>query len=159
MPRLGYAVALAAALLDRASKWLLLDYWPVPIGGVEVTPFLNLVMAWNRGVSFGLLDRDWPGLPWLLSGLAVAIIVALIVWLHRVESRRLAAAIGLIVGGAVSNVLDRLLFGAVADFLDFHVAGFHWPAFNVADTCIVAGVAILLLDALFAGRESAKNSE
>lgn len=159
MPRLGYAVALAAALLDRASKWLLLDYWPVPIGGVEVTPFLNLVMAWNRGVSFGLLDRDWPGLPWLLSGLAVAIIVALIVWLHRVESRRPAAAIGLIVGGAVSNVLDRLLFGAVADFLDFHVAGFHWPAFNVADTCIVAGVAILLLDALFAGRESAKNSE
>lgn len=159
MPRLGLAVALAAALLDRASKWLLLDYWPVPIGGVEVTPFLNLVMAWNRGVSFGLLDRDWPGLPWLLSGLALAIVAGLIVWLRRVEERRLAVAIGLIVGGAVSNVLDRLLFGAVADFLDFHVAGYHWPAFNLADSCIVVGVAILLLDALFAGRESAKNSE
>lgn len=159
MPRLGYAVALVAALLDRASKWLLLDVWPVPVGGVEVSSFLNLVMAWNRGVSFGLLDRDWPGLPWLLSGLAVAIVVALIVWLRRVEERRLAVAIGLIVGGAVSNVIDRLVYGAVADFLDFHVAGYHWPAFNLADSCIVAGVALLLLDSLFTGRESAKNSE
>jgi signal peptidase II len=159
MLRFGLGVAVAAALLDRVSKWVLLDLWPPPAGGLRLTPFFNLVMAWNRGVSFGLFDADWPGLPWLLSALALAIVAGLVLWLRKAEGPWLAAALGLIIGGALSNVVDRLVFGAVADFFDFHLAGYHWPAFNMADTAIVVGVGILLFDALFAGPERTKKRE
>ena len=119
-----------------------------------MTPFFNLVLAWNPGVSFGMFNSGSPLAVWGLAAVALLIVVALLVWLTRVGHWLGAAAIGLIVGGAVGNVIDRLRFGAVADFLDFHVSGYHWPAFNVADSAITIGVLFLLYDALFQGRES-----
>ncbi len=160
MLRLGLGVASAATVLDQSSKWLLLpayrDVVGLSQGPVEVTPFFDLVMAWNRGVSFGLLQHDSPTLPWVLSALSAAIVTGLVVWLSRVRRRPLAVALGLVIGGALSNVADRLRFGAVADFFDVHLASYHWPAFNFADSSIVVGGGILLLDALLARRERHK---
>ena len=156
MVRFSLYFAVAAAILDRLSKWWLLDVWNLPEHPVEVASFLNVVMVWNPGMSFGLLGSDWPGLPWLLSAVSLAIVCGLVVWLRRVGRRWLAAAIGLVIGGALSNVYDRLAYGAVADFADFHLAGYHWPAFNIADSAIVVGVALILLDTLSGGQERHK---
>ena len=146
MLRLGLLVAAVTFVLDQVSKWVILDHVMSPPRMIEVTPFFNLVMVWNRGVSFGLLSNESPWGPLLLSALSVAISIGLGVWLYRTGNRLLGVALGLVIGGAIGNVIDRLRFGAVADFLDFHVAGYHWPAFNVADSGIVIGVALILLD-------------
>lgn len=119
---------------------------------IAVFPGFNLTLVYNRGVSWGALH--WLG-PWALSVLALAISAALIIWMRKAETRLLAVALGMVVGGAVGNVIDRFLFGAVVDFLDFYVPGTdwpHWPAFNVADSGIVVGVALIILDGLFADR-------
>lgn len=149
--RLGLAVAAVVFVLDRASKAWLLDVMRAHGPVVELTPFFNLVMVWNRGVSFGMFQSGESG-RWLLSALALAIVVGLLLWLRKAEVWWLGAGLGAIVGGAVGNVVDRLWYdeGAVADFFDFHVAGWHWPAFNVADAAIVAGVGLILLDAVLA---------
>ncbi len=154
--RLGLGLALVVAILDQASKWVVLTRLMDPPRVIEVLPFFNLVLAWNTGVSFGLLDSDDPRGALVLSAVALVIVAVLVVWLARMPQRFGAAAIGLIVGGAVGNVVDRLRLGAVADFLDFHVAMYHWPAFNLADSAITVGVLILLYDALFARPESRK---
>jgi signal peptidase II len=119
---------------------------------VAVTPFLNLVVVWNRGVSFGMFASAAALMPWLLSGLALAVVVALGFWLRRVAHPLTGVALGLIIGGALGNVIDRVRFGAVVDFLDFHALGYHWPAFNVADSAICVGAALLLVDGLLAPR-------
>jgi signal peptidase II len=143
----GLGLAAVVLVLDQATKWWMLEVVGIALRPpIEVTPFFNLVMVWNRGVSFGLFAHEAEVMPYVLSGVAVAISVALFVWLARAERRWIAAAIGLVVGGAVGNVIDRLRFGAVADFFDVHVAGWHWPAFNVADAAIVVGVGMILLD-------------
>ncbi len=143
----GLGLAAVVLVLDQATKWWMLEVVGIALRPpIEVTPFFNLVMVWNRGVSFGLFAHEAEVMPYVLSGVAVAIAVALLVWLARAERRWIAAAIGLVVGGAVGNVIDRLRFGAVADFFDVHVAGWHWPAFNVADAAIVVGVGMILLD-------------
>ena len=111
-------------------------------------PFANLVMVWNRGVSFGLFAGTGGQNPYILVGVAGAITAALLVWLARTHDRLLQSALVLIIAGAVANVHDRLRFGAVADFVDLHVAGYHWPAFNLADSCIVIGAVLLAVDAL-----------
>jgi signal peptidase II len=151
MLRLGLAVAAVVFVADRISKAWLLDLMRAHGPVVEVTPFFNLVMVWNRGVSFGMLQSGEAG-RYVLSAVALAIVAGLILWLRRVEVWWLAAGLGAIVGGAVGNVVDRLWYdeGAVADFFDFHVAGWHWPSFNVADAAIVVGVGLILLDALLA---------
>ncbi|MEM9683195.1 MAG: signal peptidase II, partial [Pseudomonadota bacterium] len=114
------------------------------------------VLVWNRGVSFGMFGTDSPWGPVLLSALALIISACLVIWLRRVEERFLAAAIGFVLGGALGNVIDRLQYGAVADFLDFHAFGYHWPAFNVADSAITVGVVLLLYDSLFPARKAAE---
>lgn len=151
MVRLGLAVAAVVFAVDRGSKALLLDLLKSHGPVVEVTPFFNLVMVWNRGVSFGMFQSGEAG-RWLLSALALAIVAGLFLWLRRVDAWWLAAGLGGIIGGALGNVFDRLWYdeGAVADFFDFHVAGWHWPAFNVADAAIVVGVGLILLDAALA---------
>src|SRR5690606_35073313 len=109
----------------------------------------------NRGVSFGMFQSGEAG-RWLLSALALGIVAALLVWLRRVRVWWLAVGLGGVIGGAVGNVFDRLWYaeGAVADFFDFHLAGWHWPAFNVADAAIVVGVGLILLDAVLAPRRA-----
>lgn len=147
------AIWLAAliALLDQASKWVMLHHVMEPPRILKVTDFFNLVLTFNTGVSFGLLGGDSPWRPWLLSAMAVAIVVALFVWLYREPSKAMALAVGLVSGGALGNVVDRLFRPGVVDFLDFHVAGYHWPAFNLADSTITLGVVVLLYDGLFSG--------
>lgn len=156
--RHGLAIALVVLALDQATKWLIVAMVMAPPRVIEVTGFFNLVLVWNRGMSFGLLGGfgGTEGARWIMAGLALAIVVALLVWLRRVEGVWAVVGIGLVIGGAVGNVIDRAVWGAVVDFLDFHVAGLHWPAFNVADTAIVLGVAALLADGLFGPSPEAK---
>lgn len=150
----GLIVAVAVVALDQLSKWWILDTVMQPIPHViEVTPFFNLVLVWNYGVSFGTFASGASYMPYVLSGIAAVITVSLILWLRQAERRLIALAIGFIIGGAVGNVVDRLRFGAVADFLDFHIDSWHFWAFNVADAGISVGVVLLLIDGLFAGRE------
>lgn len=146
--RLGLIVAAVIFAADLLSKPALLGLMEANPGGIRITPFFNLVMVWNRGVSFGLLSGDAPSRLLLLVALALAIIVWLSIWLWRTPHRFTAVALGLVIGGAFGNIVDRLRFGAVADFFDFHFAGWHWPAFNIADSSIVIGVALLVLDSL-----------
>ena len=152
------ALGLAALvlLLDQITKWLILAVVMQPPRQIEVLPFFNLVLTFNRGVSFGLFDGSSPWQPWLLSGLALAIVTGLVIWLRRQDRWLPAVAIGLIVGGAIGNVIDRVRIGAVVDFLDVHAFGWHWPAFNIADSGVTIGVVLLLLDGLFWSDERGK---
>ncbi len=149
----GLLVGLAVLAADQASKWWIVNELMSPPRQIEITPFFNIVMVWNRGVTFGIFanDSDWGR--WLLIGLSLAISAVLVVWMWRCGRGWVAAALGGVIGGALGNVIDRFHYGAVADFLDVHAAGWHWPAFNVADSAIVVGVAILLLDALISPKE------
>jgi signal peptidase II len=149
MLRLGLVVAATVVVLDQLTKWAILTWLE---RAIALTPFFNLVVVWNRGVSFGMLDSDGALAPWLLSGLALAVVVALLIWLRQVEHPLPAVGLGLIIGGAVGNVIDRVRFGAVIDFLDVHALGWHWPAFNVADSAICIGAAFLLVDGLLMHR-------
>nr|WP_295827166.1 signal peptidase II [uncultured Azospirillum sp.] len=150
----GLIVAVAVVVLDQASKWWILEQVMQPVPHVvEVTSFFNLVLVWNFGVSFGTFAGGGALMPYILSAVAAVIAVCLIVWLKQAERRLIALALGFIIGGAVGNVVDRLMHGAVVDFLDFHLAGWHFWAFNVADSGISVGVVLLLIDGLFAGRE------
>jgi signal peptidase II len=156
MLRLGLLVAIPIILVDQATKWWMLSLLADPPYSIELTGFFNLVMVWNRGVSFGMfnMSADWG--PYLLSGLALVISVCLVIWLRRVDSRLVAVALGMVLGGALGNVIDRFVHGAVVDFLDFHAFGHHWPAFNVADSAITVGVVLLLYDSLFEGKKAAE---
>ncbi len=152
--RLAAGVAAAVVLVDQLSKWWIAARIMDPPRAIEITGFLTLVLAHNRGVSFGLLDTDSALAPWLFSGLALGIVAVLVYWLAGMRRRWPAVAIGLMIGGAVGNVIDRLRLGAVVDFLDFHWADLHWPAFNAADSALTVGVAMLLVDGLFGRGES-----
>jgi signal peptidase II len=154
MVRFGLIVAAIVLILDQATKEWWLALMRANPAGIEIAPFFNLVMVWNHGVSFGLFnDMGSDAQRWLLSGFAVVMSVFLFIWLRRTGNRLVALGLGLVIGGAIGNVIDRLRFGAVADFLDFHVAGWHWPAFNIADAGIVVGAACLLADGLFSKSE------
>jgi signal peptidase II len=123
---------------------------------IEVTGFLKLVTVWNYGISFGLFNRGSPAIAWVFIGIALAISVGLVVWLARVEQRLTALALALVIGGAVGNVIDRLRHGAVFDFVYFHVQEWYWPAFNLADSAISVGVALLFIESLFVRPHSIK---
>ena len=152
MTRLGLMVAVLVFGLDQLTKWAALFVLDLPEQSITVTPFFNLVMVWNRGVSFGMLNSAGALAPWLLAGLALAVVIGLLVWLRRTEHWLIAIGLGLVIGGALGNVVDRLRYGAVVDFLDFHAAGYHWPAFNVADAAICIGAAVIVVDGLLAPR-------
>lgn len=153
--RLGLILAALVVALDQATKWWVLDGLMNPVPRlIEVTGFFNLVLVWNPGVSFGMFHNDTDWGPYVLSLGALAVAGFLGHWLWTAERRLHALALGMIIGGAVGNVVDRLRFGAVVDFLDFHYAGWHFWAFNVADSGISVGVALLLIDGLFAKGET-----
>lgn len=153
--RFGFLLAFAVVVADQVSKWWILDVVMNPVPRVvEVTSFFNLVLVWNPGVSFGMFQHDAEIMPYLLSALAFAVAAMVAGWLWKAERWFQAAALGLVIGGALGNIVDRLRFGAVCDFLDFHVAGWHFWAFNIADAGISVGVALLLIDGLFFDRET-----
>jgi len=165
----GFSIALDVLILDQLSKWLILEYvmrkevqpnaqpvglidWIMnapprfPYASVEILPFFNLTMVWNEGISFGMFHGSGV---WILVGLSLLITALFSVWLTRAQGWFQAVSLALVIGGAIGNVLDRLRFGAVADFFDFHVMGWHYPAFNIADCAIVVGIAFLVIDGIF----------
>lgn len=166
--RLGLAIAVLTAALDQLTKWLIVHRLLRPEGvmetpfasakSIELAPFFDLVVAWNWGVSFGMFNNpDQPLAAWVLPVMTLGICAGLAAWLRKADKPLLRLALGLVIGGALGNLIDRLVVGAVADFLYFHVGSFHWPAFNLADSAISVGAAILIWDSLFPGQTSPKN--
>ena len=153
--RLGLLIAVVIVIADQATKWLIVTQVMAPPRSIEVLPFFNVVMVWNRGISFGAFNTGSAAMGWALTGFALLIAAGLLIWLWRAKTGLIATALGLVIGGAVGNVVDRVRIGAVADFLDVHVGNYHWPAFNLADSAISVGVALILLEALLGERRSA----
>ncbi|HYM18010.1 MAG TPA: signal peptidase II [Micropepsaceae bacterium] len=149
--RLGFIIAALALICDQAFKnWLLygLSFRDLgPAAHIDVLPFFDLVMVWNRGVSYGLLQAGGVMGTVILAVFSLAAVVALSLWLMKAERRFLGIGLGLVIGGAIGNVIDRVLYGAVADFFHFHAFGHDWYVFNVADAAITVGVVLLLADA------------
>ncbi|MBZ0140940.1 MAG: signal peptidase II [Pseudorhodoplanes sp.] len=156
----GLSVALVVAMLDQALKlWLLFALDLAAGSPVRVLPFFDLVLTWNRGISYGLFRQDGPWGPWILLAFKIGAVALLWAWLAQASGRLTALALGLIIGGAAGNAIDRAAYGAVVDYayLHLHAAGlnFGWYVFNLADAAIVVGVAILLYEVL-RGERAAK---
>jgi len=153
----GISAALAVIGLDQLSKHVLLAHFGES-GCVDhherVTAFFDLVLTCNRGMSFGLFNHGQGLSVPLFSVLAAGVVVVLLFWLSRAQGEMLSIAIGMIIGGAVGNVIDRLRFGGVVDFLYFHLGSWYWPAFNVADSAICIGVFVMLFEGLLARRRN-----
>jgi signal peptidase II len=159
----GLAIAAGVLVADQLSKWWILEVVRLPeIGRLKLLDLggagMDFAMVWNRGVTFGLLAGDtlWHRLG--LAVLALAVVGFLVRWLARADSRTVLVALGAVIGGAIGNVIDRLRFGAVVDFVDTWVAGWHWYVFNVADAAIVLGVVALMADALFRPKQAGKEA-
>ncbi len=151
--RLGLLMAATMIALDQLSKHYLLGIFRLPERGqVEVLPFFNLVSVWNHGVSFGMFSNPEGAGRFILIAIAAVIALVLYGWLRKAEGRLASLAIGLVIGGALGNIIDRLVLGAVFDFLDVHAYGYHWPAFNVADSAICIGVFILCIESFLPSR-------
>ena len=159
-PRPGVIAAFAVLALDQASKLWLLFVFDLPHrGAVKVTPFLDLVLAWNVGISFGWFQSDNQGAQVILMIIKAVAVIVLAIWMARSRTLIATIALGLIIGGAIGNAIDRFAYGAVVDFALFHLQigsnTFNWYVFNLADVAIVAGVAALLYDS-FLGVPAAK---
>ncbi|MGO8953444.1 MAG: signal peptidase II [Rhodomicrobium sp.] len=153
---LGVSVAAAAAMTDQLQKaWTIGLFDADPVRRIALTPFFDLVLVWNRGISYGLFKQDSDAGRWALAAFSLGAVLALVYWLARFHNRLPAMSAGLIAGGALGNAIDRVRFGAVADFFSFHIGGFQWYIFNLADVAIVAGVAGLLFDSLLSSHKSA----
>jgi len=158
MLRLGLFIAAAVFVTDQFTKWVVLGPGRFSPPGcledtvncrfIELSPIFDLQMVWNRGVSFGLLRADEDVARWGLVALSFVISGVFLWWLKGADRRLTAAALGLVIGGALGNVVDRIRFGAVADFLDFHGLWFPW-VFNVADAAITVGAILLAIDMVF----------
>ncbi len=167
-------------LIDQLSKWWVIEmilrprvfeaqgalqeFWPwfftmgqdmFPPASIPVTNFFNIVMVWNKGVSFGMFASHAEWMPYVLGGFALIISVGMFGWFLRVAHLTIAIPLIMIIAGAISNVWDRVRFGAVADFFDFYIGNWHYPAFNIADCCIVVGVIALAFDSLILERRRA----
>jgi signal peptidase II len=157
LTRLGLVAAAIAAAIDQAVKlWLLFSFDLANRGIVHLTPFLDLVLTWNTGISYGLFPQESDLGRWVLLALKTGAVVLLWIWLARAESKLTALGLGLIIGGAIGNAIDRLAYGAVMDFVLFHITtptfNFVWYVFNLADAAIVAGVIGLLYESVLGVR-------
>ncbi len=148
----GIIIAIAVAFFDLLSKRVIFAILEniaqnqvTSFPEIEITSFFNLVYVWNRGVSFGMFNQ-LENSHIIFSSIQFCIIIILFFWLYRNEKPHFAWALGFVIGGAFGNLIDRINNGAVADFLDFHIASYHWPAFNLADSFVFIGVAILVFD-------------
>lgn len=154
----GLLLAFIIIIFDQWSKWSVLNYFGLtksPMVPIEISDFLNIVMVWNKGISFGLFG-DHTYSPIIFTLIAIVISIILILWLRKSESSLITRALGLVIGGAIGNIIDRVRLGAVVDFIDFHTYGYHWPAFNIADSAICLGVFLLCLDSIYAKKSEAK---
>jgi signal peptidase II len=149
---IGFAIAADVLILDQLTKYLVLSHLVLPPSGfMEVLPFFNLTLVYNKGISFGMLQGfDAKN---MLIVFTLIISAVLSVWIYKNKCRFEATALGLILGGAVGNVIDRIRYGSVVDFLDFHINDLHWPAFNVADSAIVVGALLIVFKSLFVKAE------
>ena len=157
LSRLGLAAAAIAGLLDQALKLWLIFVFDLPAKGtVALMPFVALAMTWNKGISYGWFQQDGPLGQWALLALKLVAVALLWIWLSQAATRLAALSLGLIIGGAIGNGIDRLVHGAVADFVLLHIEtaswSFNWYVFNLADVAIVAGVAGLLYESLVGDR-------
>lgn len=175
---LGLVIILSVIIGDQYTKWLAIDVlhtaganpgffdwltsanhdYPVmrdPFGEQTLLPVLNLVLVWNHGISFGMMG-DGSHMAMLFIALSLVIAMLLLLWLVMSQQKIIAVSLALIIGGALGNVVDRVRFDAVADFIDFHLGSHHWPAFNVADSCIVIGAGILMLLSLLQKDDASK---
>ena len=150
---IGLGIAFVAAVLDQLSKFFVLNYVLETYPYIKITPFFNIVNAWNTGVSFSMFSSGGLSGKILLSSAALVIVALLLWWLSKEKKKILQIALGLIIGGALGNVIDRIRLGAVFDFLDFYVSDYHWPAFNIADSTICIGAVIFLIDSLFLSKK------
>lgn len=150
------ALLVATVIADQVSKELLMRFVLKEGAIVQVIDGLfRLVSVWNPGVSFGFLGGERALPPWILSAVAVVVCIGLMMWLRRVDRPLTGTGIGLVMGGAIGNVIDRARWGAVFDFADFYVGRWHWPAFNVADSAIVVGVGLMLIDSFLGEKRPA----
>lgn len=141
-----YLISLAVIVLDQLSKLMILDIMSTP-KIIPITPFFNIILTYNTGVSFSLFSGAAAG-PYVLSALALVVCGALIWWMHTEKESLTRVGLAMIIGGAIGNVIDRFLYGGVVDFLDFYALGWHWPAFNVADSAICIGAVLILYQAM-----------
>jgi len=147
-----YLIPVLIILLDQFTKVLILGNISEHTV-VAVMPCFNLFLTFNKGVSFSLLSSDSAYAPYLLSAFALVVSLCLLYWLKKEKDNLCRVGLALILGGALGNVIDRIRFGAVVDFLDFYVGDYHWPAFNVADSAICIGVALILIKSVLGGKK------
>lgn len=138
-------LALSIFVVDQVLKIQMREWLLDPARQMVITPYFNLTPVWNHGISFGLFQSEEKFMRWVLVGVAAGISTLVVMWLLQAKTRFEAYSLGLILGGAVGNIIDRILFGAVFDFLDFHFKGWHYPAFNIADASICTGVVLYVL--------------
>ena len=151
----GFALAALVLVLDQLTKLWALDALANPPVRIAFLPFWDFVLVWNRGVSFGLFGGGAVP-PLVLVAVTGAIALGVTVWLACARSWWTAVAAALVLGGAIGNIIDRLLYGAVVDFIDWHAYGYHWPVFNIADAAITLGIVVLIAESLFGGRTEPK---
>ena len=158
--RLGLVIAAVVLLLDQLSKYWILAVYDLPAkASVEILPFFSLTMVWNKGISLGLFQADGEFGRWVLIAVTGIVTIFLTFWLAKAHGNVLKLALGLVIGGAVGNIIDRMRFGAVVDFVHLHAFDYSFYVFNVADAAITFGVLCLLLDAYLVSKEEKKESE
>lgn len=145
---IGLSIILVAVILDQWSKFYILNDLMIPPRVIEITSFFNLVLAWNTGVSFSMFNSYGSVGTFVLITVSCLISIGFFIWMMRVKNYWLLVGIALIIGGAIGNLIDRIRFGAVLDFLHVYYESFSWPAFNLADTFITIGVICILLESL-----------
>ena len=155
----GGLLAALTALLDQWSKSSIIAMAKVTALPMKILPFFNIVLVFNHGISFGMFAGAHAFMDWLLPACLSLITLLLVVWLLRSQEKHVIVALGLIVGGAAGNLVDRLGEGVVTDFLDFHIGNYHWPAFNVADSAIFIGVVIFIFANIMCGKSNPQGQD
>lgn len=143
----AFIIALSVGLDQWTKDYIMQEFVMTNRDTQEITPFFNLTVVWNRGISFGIFAKHDQQLA--LIGMSSVIVLILLGWLWQNTEKFVACALACVIGGALGNIIDRGRLGAVLDFLDFHVAGYHWPSFNIADSCIFIGVVLLCIHSMF----------
>jgi signal peptidase II len=156
---IGISVAIITFIFDQWSKKTALNWFLSGHHQIKASSFLNIILSANKGISFGMLAAGSAYEVWMLIIVAVCISFLLGLWIWQAESRFSSLCFGLILGGALGNVMDRFLYGAVVDFLDFHIFGYHWYTFNIADCGIVIGAVLLVIQMIFSGKNGSSHEK